>query len=91
MDKLGRYAPVLVLEFYVAYIATILHDLPNRKRPLTQPRLTEVLVRGRHVNILEEIIHFVHFCLVCRAPRSTPEFDYGLRQAKTALILKAPV
>lgn len=43
-DKLGRYAPMLVWEFYVAYAATILYDLPKEKRPLTQSRLREVLV-----------------------------------------------
>lgn len=65
-----------------------LHDLPKGKRPLTQSKLTNVLVRGRWVNILDEMIHCVLFSTEYRALRLTIEFYYRLGQARTTLILK---
>lgn len=74
--KIDSYSPALVQEFYVAYIATILKDLRKKKKPLDQPQLLEVLVRGRWVNISEETIHHVQFGPTYRAPKSTAEFDH---------------
>lgn len=58
-NKLGKYSPLMVREFYTTYAMTILQDLPKRKKPLDQPRLQEVLVRGWQVNILEKMIRRV--------------------------------
>lgn len=44
--KMDHYYPAMVHEFYAAYAATILLDLPKGKKTLEYPRLREVLVRG---------------------------------------------
>lgn len=69
----------MVREFYVAYAATILRDIPKGKKPLTQPRLREVLVRGQWVNILEEMIHCVLFSPKYWAPNSKIDDGVGLQ------------
>lgn len=73
--KLGEYSLLIVQEFNAAYAATILQELLKGKKTLNQPKLREVLVRGRRIDISEKMIHRMSFGPTYRAPETTVEFD----------------
>lgn len=57
--KMDHYSPILVRGFYAAYVTTMFQDLPKGKKPFNQPRLQDVSLRGRRVDISEEMIDYV--------------------------------
>lgn len=87
-DKLGKYSLFIVQEFHTGYTETILQDLSKRNKALNQPRLREVLVRGRRVDISKETICHRQFGPTYRAPECTTEFDRWIRQIRQAIIYK---
>lgn len=86
--SLGKYSQMLVRKFYASYAATMHHSLPKGKKPLTQPRLIDIWLRGRWVDISEETIYHMLFDLEYYAPISIVEFDYRVGQTHNLLIMK---
>lgn len=82
-ESLGQYTPELVREFYALYIATIHRSLPNGKKPLTQPRLTEKVVQGRQDDIFDKIIHRMLACPMYSAPRPLQSLTIDMGRLRT--------
>lgn len=87
-DSPRRYTLVLLREFYTSYTTVIYCSLSEVKKPLTQPRLTETHVRGRLVDISEQMIRRMLFYPQYHAPSSIAEFENMLGQAKNSLVMK---
>lgn len=81
----------MVREFYTSYAATVHNTLPKEKKPLAQPKLTNMRVRGQQVDILETSIRRMLFGPAFSTPRSTPEFDYRVGQMRDLLVMRDTV